>query len=196
MSKENGAPGWDAVRKQASSMTRTNYFGIGDGDSAQIQFLEAEPTCIYQHMIQIEGRWQSFTCLQGSGEECPICERGNNPRFVGVFSVINHSVDDDKFKFQMFTQGIRVLKQLERLAQKPKGLNGYIFEISRTGGGVDTSYNFDTIEERKLTEADKKGGINFGSMLKPQSRAKVLGRLSGEKEEAVKEDAVEDEINF
>lgn len=196
MSKSNSVPGWDAVRKQASSITRTSYFGIGDGDSAKIQFLEEEPTCIYQHMIQIEGRWQSFTCLQGSGEECPICERGNNPRFVGVFTVINHSVDDEKFKYQMFTQGIRVLKQLERLAQKPKGLNGYIFEISRTGAGVDTSYNFDTIEERALTDKDKKSAIEFGSLLKPNSRAKVLGKLSGKEEEETKEETVEDDINF
>jgi len=195
MSK-SGAPGWDAVRKQASAVPRTGRFFIKDGETKKIQFLENEPFCIYQHTLQVDGKWQSFTCLQGSGEECPLCEKGTPARFVGLFTVIDHSEEDKRWKYKVFTQGIRVLKQLERLAAKPKGMNGYIFEISRTGNGVDTSYNFDTYEERPLTAEDKKMVSDFIEVSAPMKRADLQVKIGDKPDSSVPADEPDDDLTF
>jgi hypothetical protein len=71
-----------------------------------------------------------------------------------------------------------------------------VFEISRTGSGTDTAYNFDTVEENVLSAEDKKNGINFAEKLTPMSRAKLLGALNGGVEEAEEPEDNSDDINF
>lgn len=191
--------GWGAVRTQVNKARNgrgVGRFFIKDGESRKIQFIETDPFCIYEHTLQVDGKWKSITCLQGSGEECPICEDGNTARFVGKFTVIDFSEEKEQWRIKVYTQGIRVLKQLERLAKKEKGLNGYVFEVSRTGGGVDTAYNFDTVEERELTSEEKKKAQDFSKSVKPLNRKQVLNLLGESVDDEDVNDGDNDDIVF
>jgi len=193
------AQGWNAVKSQVQQSRGSKGVGnfyIKDGESKKIQFIENEPTCIYEHVTNIDGKWKSLTCLKGSGEECPLCENGESPRFVGKFTIIDYSEANEKWRIKMYTQGIRVLKLLEQRAKKEKGLNGYIYEVTRTGNGVDTLYNFDTIKERALTEEEKKSAIDFGEKSKPMSRKQVLTLLGQDVKAEPVDDSPERPIEF
>lgn len=177
--------GWGAVHRRAEEIDRprTSFFSLKDGQTARIQFMDEEPVCVYQHTLQVpidgEKRWRSYTCLNGSGESCPFCAIGDTPRFVGMFNIIDHGETDVEKKVKLFTQGIRVLKQLEAKSKKPRGLTGYIYDVTRAGKSTDTTYNFDTHAEQEISADMKARAIDLVAFAKPISATKAKEVLSG-----------------
>lgn len=58
-----------------------------------IKFLDDEPfITYYEHQLnELDGK-QSFVCL---GNDCPLCEIGDDPRYRACFNVIDLSDPDD-----------------------------------------------------------------------------------------------------
>jgi len=180
--------GWDKVRKaqrKAEESRKATFpkFFLLDGAEAVIQFVSDSPYVHYQHSVQVDGRWRTFVCLSDidegdEGENCPLCKRGNSPRFVGAFYVVDYrgswSSTSKSFDgvpvVKLYTPGILVLGQLEKInSKKPRGLSGYKFEITRTGEGFNTSYNFDTLEEADVPEELTKDLPPLDTILKPMT---------------------------
>lgn len=115
----------------------------------------------YEHQVFMNGNWRNwFVCTQDS-EPCPICEGGDNPSLVGVFTAIDHA----KFEYngkhyqntkKMFVAKAMTMKQLQKIAAKRGGLTGATFDVSRTGdksAGVGDMFDF--TEKRSLAQLKK-----------------------------------------
>ena len=183
--------GFKKVReKKESKGGGGNFFSLKDGDEADVRFLDEEPVCIYEHFVRVGSSAMWFTCLDGTGEECPACEKGIAKRFSGSFSVIDRR--DDKVK--LYKAGIRVLKVLDKINTK-KGLTRRDVSISRTGGGTDTQYNFMPGDKAPMEGKDKKKEkLDLEMILKPRGRKKMLEFMESSKTEDDDDD--EDDVKF
>ncbi len=159
-------------RKQAEAKNRRNFVPnliLRDGESTAIRFVTDEPVTFREHYLpNAQGR-KFYTCLEGveeNGEvvECPFCSSGNKPSFRGAFLIIDRGTDtwvdkDGKQQtaqnqIKIFKQGIKVLKVLDKIRTK-RELTEWDIEISRTGSGTDTSYNFIPEESYSLTDKEQ-----------------------------------------
>lgn len=159
-------------RKQAEAKSRRNFVPsliLKDGESTVIRFVTDEPVTFREHYLpNAQGR-KFYTCLEGveeNGEvvECPFCSSGNKPSFRGAYLIIDRGTDtwvdkDGKQQtaqnqIKIFKQGIKVLKVLDKIRSK-RELTEWDIEISRTGSGTDTSYNFIPEESYSLTDKEK-----------------------------------------
>ena len=116
----------------------------------------------YEHMIQLNGRWENFPCVSAN-EPCPMCESGNNHALVGGFTVIDHTpytikkgpkegqvIEKSK---KLFIAKRTTLGQLQKIASKRGGLTGVTLEISRsTNKSASVGDMFDVIKEQTLEE--------------------------------------------
>lgn len=69
------------------------------GEQGQATFLDGEldgegllaGQSFWMHTRRLNNRWENFVCVAQFGREpCPICELGEKPSFVTVFTVIDH----------------------------------------------------------------------------------------------------------
>lgn len=151
--------GYGTVKEESKKANYSDEFRIGDGETAKVRFLTEEPLNFRQHNLHIDGKWPKYTCRQGLEGGCPLCKAGDNPRFVGAYVVFDYR--DNKVK--IYIQGIRVLKVLDRLHAREGGLMGQDFEISRSGKGTDTSYNFIPLPPTEIPDGakDEKGELKL-----------------------------------
>jgi len=159
-------------RKQAEARSKRSFIPnliLRDGESTVIRFLTDEPVTFREHYLpNAQGR-KFYTCLAGveeNGEavECPFCSAGNKPSFRGAYLVIDRGTDtwvdkDGKQhtaqnQIKIFKHGIKVLKVLDKIRSK-RELTEWDIEVSRTGSGTDTSYNFIPEESYSLTDQEK-----------------------------------------
>jgi len=115
----------------------------------------------HEHQVFMNGNWRNwFVCTQDQ-EPCPICEGGDNPSLVGVFTVIDHSEFEYNGKTyknirKLFVAKTQTMKQLQKIAAKRDGLAGATFDVSRTGdksAGVGDMFDF--TEKRSLAQLKK-----------------------------------------
>lgn len=136
------------------------YFGIKDGESVQVRFLEENEDVHYAdvHEIPVEGRSWGITipCLDqnADGTACPGCERGLDRKFKGYINVIwadapvwkrdenQRLVKDDygnkisigqKTQVAIWSSGIRLFEKLEVINDRYRGLRSRRFEVTRKG---------------------------------------------------------------
>lgn len=176
----------EEMEKRATGK-RVLSFWVEEDKSAVIRFLTDEPINVMEHSIMVSGKYQQRTCLRGTGEECPLCQNGNKPRFVGVYCVIDRRTyewDDNKGKkhhdkdvVKMWKCGQRVLGQLERMHAKMGTLKGYDIEVSRTGAGKDSTYNFIPSPASRETALEGLKPLNLVEALKPGTREELLNEL-------------------
>lgn len=189
---------------------RLGYLSLKeDGTTAKIQFVTSPPICVYQHQIKVGHRWPTFTCVADnpSFPKCHFCERGNTPRFFGYFIVWVHEILGppkvlpngeleknadgtvkrevlDTNKPMILQQGLKVLKSLEKLNAKPGGLMEYVFEMTRVGTGLETTYNFDTVgPKHEIPEEVQNQVIDLHKVVAPKSEEvvkEVLGLGDGD----------------
>jgi hypothetical protein len=169
--------GYDPIKEEAQ---RTNYadeFRLDENATANIRFLDEEPFSFRQHSFQVDGKWPKFTCRQGLDDQgCPLCKSGDQPRFVAAFTVYDRR---DK-KIKTYVQGIRVLKVLDKLHARSGGLTGQDIEVTRSGKGTDTTYNFIPCSPSEVpTEAKDQDGnvkhIDFSKIYAPKSYNELEG---------------------
>ena len=135
--------------KPNSDTSITFVDGNLDGEILDVPF-------IYQHHLNMNGRWGNFFICTQEVEPCPICEGGNTPSFVAVLTIIDHtefvSKKDGMVKkdqLRLFYAKRDTVKLLQKIAGKRGGLAGCKFEVSRTGDkSASTGNQFDFVDKK------------------------------------------------
>lgn len=156
-------------RIEQASKSKVFRFWIPNDTDTEITFLDGDLDdgildipFLYEHNINMNGKWGNFFICTQDEEPCPICEGGNNPSYVGLLTVIDHSEyvskrDGKTYKdnVKLFVAKRETIKQLQKLAAKRDGLRGVRFDVSRTGDKSASVGNiFDFTE--KYSEAQLK----------------------------------------
>lgn len=142
-----------------------------DGDLAKEGPLAGypDPPRYYEHNLFLNGAWNNFfVCPEktnpDSGDKCPICESGDRPSFVALFTIIDHRQipsTKDKTKIWKDTKKILVAKPqtyelLTKHAIKRGGLAGCTFDASRVGDkSASVGSMFDFVEKKPVEDLKK-----------------------------------------
>jgi hypothetical protein len=148
-------------------------FWMKENEEARITFIDGElgpegyltPPRYYEHNLYQAGKWNNFyVCPKlttpDSKDECPICESGDRPALVALFTVIDHRqvMSKDKTKVYKDTKRLLVAKPqtfelLNKHAIKRGGLAGATFDASRIGDkSASVGSMFDFVEKKPVEE--------------------------------------------
>ncbi len=170
------------VRREAQR--RLHRFRIDVNEPARITFLDgaldedgllAVPS-LYEHSVQLAGRWATFVCVGGGAEPCPICDSGRPPALVAAFTVIDHrpytirrgpkagTIVVDQRKLFVAKKGTLAKLQFKAttLGGEGQGLAGVTMAVTRldTGDGLSPGVGteFDFVERTPLDVLAEKYG--------------------------------------
>lgn len=168
--------GWGAVAKRQAEVSErkdaagsaVRDFWLKNGESAVIQFLQDEPYCFDAHQVKDKnGKWSIVPCQLNTKKHCVLCTEGVKQTWRAAFKIIDYrgSWDSEKKRFKNDTQvekiwkvGATVAQQLKQIVDKKgKELSEMVFEITRSGEGKDSSYNFEIAfddDDRKMKPID------------------------------------------
>lgn len=168
--------GWGAVAKRQAEVAereennknQVRDFWLKPDETAIIQFLQDEPYCYDAHQVKDKkGNWSIVPCQLNTGRHCVLCSEGVKQTWRAAFKVIDYrgSWDKDKKKFtydkpieKIWKVGSTIAQQLKQIVDKRgKELTEMVFEVSRSGSGKDSSYNFEQAfddDDRKLKPLD------------------------------------------
>lgn len=157
---------------EASKMYR---FWLKDGEEARITFVDGDlspegfllPPRFYEHNLYMNGSFNNhFVCPEktnpASGDKCPLCEHGDRPALVALFTIIDHrefktksgDIIKDTPKL-MVVKGI-TFELLNKIAVKRDGLANATFDVSRIGDkSASVGSLFDFIEKHDPEEMKK-----------------------------------------
>lgn len=178
------------IRKLAKDNMVYDFWLPADGKSS-ITFLDGnlkngvlDIPFFHDHNVNMNGKWGNhFICTQDT-EPCPLCEGGNSPDYVGVLTVIDHSVYTSKKDNKEKTDNVKLfrakrdtIKLLQEKAVKRGGLRGTTWDVKRIGDkSARVGSDFDFTE--KLTEEELKakyGKVKTGNPQKPiEDRSKPI----------------------
>lgn len=159
-----------AAEQRKSEQGKMWRFWLKEGEEARITFVDGElssegfllPPRFYEHNVYLNGSWNNlFVCPEmtnpEAGEKCPICEGGDRPSLVALFTIIDHRVFKGKDgKSYSNTPKILAAKSqsfemLNKLAIKRGGLAGCTFDVSRMGDkSASIGSMFDFIEKTEI----------------------------------------------
>lgn len=182
----------EARRAAQNKMFR---FWLKEGEEARITFVDGDlatsgeyegypnPPRYFEHNLYLNGSWNNFFyCPQetnpDSGEKCPICESGDKPKYVALFTVLDHRQFQSKDKTKIFKDTKRLfvakpqtLELLTKQAIKRKGLAGCTFEVSRVGDkSASVGSMFDFVEKKPVEELQK---IYLTEKVDPKTNQKI-----------------------
>lgn len=168
--------GWGAVAKrqaevaerEESAKNQVRDFWMKPDETATIQFLQDEPYCYDAHQVKDKkGNWSVVPCQLNTGRHCVLCSEGVKQTWRAAFKIIDYrgSWDKDKKKFtydkpveKIWKVGSTIAQQLKQIVDKRgKELTEMVFEVTRSGSGKDSSYNFEQAfddDDRKLKPID------------------------------------------
>lgn len=179
MSEEAKKPSWastgyEKAREISAAMdNRTEYFYLEDGKSATVRFLQDKPLCVFEHRVKVGEKHRTLTCLEGTGEVCPLCEANIPKTFKGYYSIMQDGM------VKQYKVGVTVLKTLDKFFGKYNTLKDRTYEISRVGGGLKTTYTFAPDDKAPFSEAEKAAKlIDFEKILAPKTRTQIQGIMS------------------
>lgn len=152
---------------------KTWRFWIKEGEEARITFVDGGLTkegfldvvSFKEHRLLRNGSWNNFfVCTKETEGVCPICEDGDLPARVALFTVIDHrkvtgkkkAADGSSITYQdvpkLFVAKTDTLKLLTSMGQKRGGLQGCTFDVMRIGNRAPSvGSQFDFIEKQALT---------------------------------------------
>ena len=170
--RKKSVQGWGAVaRRQAEVEERkeaaensVREFWLKDGESAQIQFLQDEPYCYDAHSTKdSKGNWKVVPCQLNTGKHCVMCSSGMKQVWRAAFMVLDFrgtwnkeksKFNHDKPMLKIWKVNATIAQQLKQIIDKKgKNLTEMVLEVSRSGGGKSTSYNFEMAfddEDRRI----------------------------------------------
>lgn len=173
---ERKTQGWGAVAKRQAEVAERREaaensvrdFWLKPDESAIIQFLQDEPYCFDAHQVKDKkGNWQIVPCQLNNSRHCVLCNEGVKQTWRAAFKIIDYrgSWDKDKKKFlydkpveKIWKVGSTIAQQLKQIVDKKgKELTEMVFEVTRSGSGKDSSYNFEQAfddDDRKMKPKD------------------------------------------
>ena len=168
--------GWGAVAKRQAEVAERREaaenavrdFWLKPDESAIIQFLQDEPYCFDAHQVKDKkGNWKIVPCQLNNSRHCVLCNEGVKQTWRAAFKIIDYrgSWDKDKKKFtydkpieKIWKVGSTIAQQLKQIVDKKgKELTEMVFEVTRSGSGKDSSYNFEQAfddDDRKMKPKD------------------------------------------
>ena len=163
--------GWGAVAKRQAEVAERKEaaensvrdFWLKSDESAIIQFLQDEPYCYDAHNVKDKkGNWVVVPCQLNNSRHCVLCSEGVKQTWRAAFKIIDYrgSWDKDKKRFKydepiekIWKVGSTIAQQLKQIVDKKgKALTEMVFEVTRSGSGKDSSYNF----EQAFDDDDRK----------------------------------------
>lgn len=169
--------------KAASEVGKMWRFWVNKGEEARITFIDGElndqgvlmPPRFYEHQLYLSGNWNNFfVCPEKtnpeSGQKCPICEGGDKPYLVAMFTILDHRTSKSKdgtkaYKDQprLFPAKPASFELLNKLAQKRGGLRGITFDAMRTTDDKSPAVGstFDFVEKNKPEELEAKYTMSY-----------------------------------
>lgn len=169
--RERKSQGWGAVAKRQADIAerkaemenKVRDFWLKPDESAIIQFLQDEPYCFDAHQVKDKnGNWTIVPCQLNTGRHCVLCSDGVKQTWRAAFKIIDYrgNWDKDKKKFKndepiekIWKVGSVIAQQLKQIVDKKgKDLTEMVFEVTRSGSGKDSSYNF----EQAFDEHDRR----------------------------------------
>lgn len=159
---ERKTQGWGAVAKRQADIAERREaaensvrdFWLKPDETAIIQFLQDEPYCFDAHQVKDKnGNWSIVPCQLNVSRHCVLCSDGVKQTWRAAFKVLDYrgSWDKDKKKFKydkpvekLWKVGSTIAQQLKQIVDKKgKELTEMVFEVTRSGSGKDSSYNFE-----------------------------------------------------
>lgn len=173
---ERKTQGWGAVAKRQADIkerqeTMENMvrdFWLKPDETATIQFLQDEPYCYDAHNVRDrKGNWNVVPCQLNNSKHCVLCSEGVKLTWRAAFKLLDYrgSWDKDRKKFRydkpvekIWKVGSTLAQQLKQIVDKKgKNLTEMVFEVTRSGSGKDSSYNFEPAfddDDRKMRPLD------------------------------------------
>lgn len=174
--RERKTQGWGAVAKRQAEVAEKKEalenavrdFWLKPDETATIQFLQDEPYCYDAHQVKDKrGNWQTVPCQLNTGRHCVLCSDGVKQTWRAAFKILDYrgSWDKDKKAFRydkpvekIWKVGSVIAQQLKQIVDKKgKDLTEMVFEVTRSGSGKDSSYNFEQAfddDDRKMKPMD------------------------------------------
>lgn len=173
---ERKTQGWGAVAKRQAEVaerrseaeSKVREFWLKTDETATIQFLQDEPYCFDAHQVKDKrGNWAIVPCQLNTGRHCVLCSEGIKQTWRAAFKILDYrgTWDKDKKCFKndkpiekLWMVGSTIAQQLKQIVDKRgKDLTEMVFEVTRSGSGKDSSYNFEQAfddDDRKLKPLD------------------------------------------
>lgn len=174
--RERSTQGWGAVAKRQADIAANKEaaenavrdFWLKSDETAIIQFLQDEPYCYDAHQVKDKkGNWTVVPCQLNTGRHCVLCSEGVKQTWKAAFKILDYrgSWDKDKKRFtndtpieKIWKVGSTIAQQLKQIVDKKgKDLTEMVFEVTRSGSGKDSSYNFEQAfdsSERRMKPLD------------------------------------------
>lgn len=169
--RERSSQGWGAVAKRQADIAANKEaaenavrdFWLKSDETAIIQFLQDEPYCYDAHQVKDKkGNWTVVPCQLNTGRHCVLCSEGVKQTWKAAFKILDYrgNWDKDKKRFsndtpieKIWKVGSTIAQQLKQIVDKKgKDLTEMVFEVTRSGSGKDSSYNF----EQAFDSSDRK----------------------------------------
>lgn len=139
--------GWSAGQQEMDKSATYAQAFKPDANFQIIRFLEDAPYANYRrHWIErmtSEGvKKRPYTCLESTGNKCPLCDIGDKPQAVSSFNVALIG-DDGVPMLKSWDVGSRVFGTLKAFSNDPMvgALSKGYWAVSKTGKGGNTQYN-------------------------------------------------------
>jgi hypothetical protein len=151
-------------------------FWMKEKEEARITFIDGDlgpdgvltPPRYYEHNLFLHGQWGNFfVCPEKTSPElddkCPICESGDRPALIALFTIIDHRQIQSKDKTKVWKDQKKLLvaktqtfELLNKHAIKRKGLAGCTFDASRVGDmSASVGSMFDFVEKHEIADLQK-----------------------------------------
>ncbi|WP_426455413.1 hypothetical protein ACP26L_36055 (plasmid) [Paenibacillus sp. S-38] len=132
-----------------------------------------EVVSVYEHSIQIGGKWRTFRCL--GKQNCPLCAAGEKGKFQAYLAVIERP--ENKVKY--WKVSMTVARQLVALTEEYGDLTGRDYKVYRQGEKLSTVYQF--FPQDKTEEDFSQYDLpNFSDIVpQPRSREDIIAAVRG-----------------
>lgn len=158
------------AEKRKQEQGKMFRFWLKEGEDVRITFVDGAltsegflmPPRYYEHQLFLNGSWNNqYVCPEKtnpeSGEKCPICEGGDRPSLVALFTVIDHREFKGKNDVvyrdtpKLLVAKAQTFELLNKIAVKRGGLAGCTFDVSRMGDkAASVGSMFDFVEKHDV----------------------------------------------
>lgn len=164
--------GWGAVAKRQEEVAKRKEeaensireFWLASGESAIVQLLQDEPYCFDAHQVKNKhGKWTIVPCQLNTGKHCILCSDGVKQLWRAAFKVLDYrgTWDSAKKRFKndkpvekVWIVTSTVAQSLKQIRDKKgKDLSEMVLEVTRSGTGKESIYNFEPAfddDDRKI----------------------------------------------
>ncbi len=189
-------------------------FYVKAGGERTITFLDGgldedgdmEAICFYEHGINNAAlKYPKYVCINdpANGSDCPLCNMGNDPYFVTVFTVLVHGTwhskkdkKDYNGQIQLFVAKQGVANKLRLKAVKYGGLKGATFDVTRSNAdafNVGDDFDYMRKEDMKTLKKSfpdcKVAPLDYDKSIQVFSADELIQMGFGEKSTAVGSEA-------